>query len=109
MATLTVSQAAADQIQSISTNKGYTKHRLRIEVQSGGCYGFQYNFTFDDTIGEEDILITDKGVTLVVDTVSLDLLDGSELTYVSQMIGAAFQINNPKATDACGCGNSFSV
>jgi iron-sulfur cluster insertion protein len=82
---------------------------LRVAVSGGGCSGFQYGFSFDDTVNSDDLTFERDGVTLVVDEVSLDLLAGSEVDYVEELIGASFQINNPLATSSCGCGSSFSI
>jgi iron-sulfur cluster insertion protein len=83
--------------------------RFRISVSGGGCSGFQYGFGFDDTLTDDDRLFEQNGVTVVVDDMSLDLLDGAELDYVEELIGASFQVRNPNASSSCGCGSSFSV
>ena len=80
---------------------------LRVAVSGGGCSGFQYGFTFDDTIRDDDLTFARNGVTVVVDDVSLDLLQGAEIDYVEELIGASFQIRNPNASSSCGCGSSF--
>ena len=82
---------------------------LRVTVSGGGCSGYQYGFKFDDQTGSEDHLFEQGPVVVVVDDVSLDLLAGSQLDFVEDLIGAAFQVNNPNATSSCGCGASFSV
>jgi len=82
---------------------------LRIAVSGGGCSGFQYGFTFDDQRNEDDIAFERDGVTVVVDDVSLGLLNGAEVDFVEDLMGAAFQIRNPNAASSCGCGNSFSL
>lgn len=82
---------------------------LRVTVSGGGCSGYQYGFGFDTNKTEDDHLFTHDGVTVVVDDVSLDLLSGSELDFVEDLIGAAFQVKNPNATSSCGCGASFSI
>jgi iron-sulfur cluster insertion protein len=78
-------------------------------VSGGGCSGFQYGFTFDDSKNDDDILIEKDGAAVLIDTTSLELLGGSQIDYVEDMIGASFQIKNPQAKSSCGCGNSFSV
>ncbi len=85
--------------------------RLRVAVDGGGCSGFQYRFDFDPTLSDnEDVIITHKaGVEVVIDTISLDYLKGSQLDYVETLGAAAFEIKNPNATASCGCGNSFAV
>jgi iron-sulfur cluster insertion protein len=82
---------------------------LRIAVSGGGCSGFQYGFTFDDQRNEDDFAFERDGVTVVVDDVSLGLLNGAEVDFVEDLMGAAFQIRNPNAASSCGCGNSFSL
>jgi iron-sulfur cluster insertion protein len=82
---------------------------MRVAVLGGGCSGFQYNFSFEEERNDDDLLIERNGATVVVDSTSLDLLKGSELDYVEEMVGSAFQVRNPNATSSCGCGNSFSV
>jgi iron-sulfur cluster insertion protein len=82
---------------------------MRVAVLGGGCSGFQYNFSFEEQKNEDDLLIQRDGAAVVVDSTSLELLKGSELDYVEEMVGSAFQVKNPNATSSCGCGNSFSV
>lgn len=82
---------------------------LRVTVSGGGCSGFQYGFSFDDKLGDDDRTFQREGVTLVIDEASLELLDGAEIDFVEELIGASFKINNPNASSSCGCGSSFSV
>jgi len=82
---------------------------LRVSVEGGGCSGFQYKFGFDQAAKPDDITIERDGITVLVDEVSAPLLAGSELDYVTELLGASFQIRNPNATASCGCGTSFSV
>src|SRR6476620_4487607 len=82
---------------------------MRVAVLGGGCSGFQYNFSFEAQKNEDDLLLERDGAAVVVDSTSLELLKGSELDYVEEMVGASFQVKNPNATSSCGCGNSFSV
>jgi iron-sulfur cluster assembly accessory protein len=81
---------------------------LRLAVDGGGCAGFSYRFSLGE-IEEGDAVAQTDGVTLVVDPVSVDLLDGSQVDYVEDLGGAAFKVTNPNATSGCGCGSSFSV
>jgi len=104
-----ITDSAARRIAWVLTQEEHKGMMLRISVSGGGCSGFQYGFTFDDTKGESDLLIEREGATVVIDDVSLDLLKGSQIDYVEDMIGASFQITNPQAKSTCGCGNSFSV
>jgi iron-sulfur cluster insertion protein len=104
-----ISDSAAKRIAWIMTQEEHKGLMLRISVSGGGCSGFQYGFTFDDQKGEADVLIEREGAKVVIDDASLELLKGSEIDYVDEMIGASFQIRNPQAKSTCGCGNSFSV
>ncbi len=94
---------AINQIEKItqSDNKKY----FRITVQGGGCSGFKYNFSFDDKIEKNDIIIGKS----VIDQFSLDIIKGSTIDFKKEMIGESFTIDNPKATASCGCGLSFSI
>lgn len=82
---------------------------LRVAVTGGGCSGFQYNFTLDDTRMDDDLVLERDGATVLIDPVSLDFLKGAEIDFSNDLIGAAFKIDNPNATSSCGCGTSFSV
>lgn len=82
---------------------------LRIQVDGGGCQGFEYAFKPDTTKNTDDHLFEKDGVAVVVDEISLPFIDGAEVDYVDDLIGAHFKINNPNAASACGCGTSFSV
>ena len=82
---------------------------LRLSVEGGGCSGFQYRFGLADAVEGEDLVTETAGVRLVVDPISLDLLDGSAVDYVESLGGAAFRVTNPNAASGCGCGASFSV
>ena len=82
---------------------------LRLAVEGGGCSGFQYRFGLADAVEADDLVSETAGVKLVVDPVSLDLLDGSAVDYVESLGGAAFRVTNPNAASGCGCGASFSV
>lgn len=82
---------------------------MRVAVLGGGCSGFQYNFSFEEARNDDDLVIERDGAAVLVDATSLEFLKGSQLDYVEEMVGAAFQVKNPNATSSCGCGNSFSV
>lgn len=82
---------------------------LRLSVEGGGCSGFQYRFGLADAVEGEDLVTETAGVRLVVDPISLDLLEGSAVDYVESLGGAAFRVTNPNAASGCGCGASFSV
>ena len=82
---------------------------FRISVLGGGCAGFQYKFYFDNTKNDDDILFETKKISVIIDTASLDLIKGSKIDYVNELIGSSFKITNPQASSACGCGTSFSL
>ncbi len=82
---------------------------FRVAVQGGGCSGFQYTFDIVPRREADDLAIERDGVTVLVDSVSLDFLKGAKIDFVDNLIGQSFQIDNPNATAACGCGTSFSV
>ena len=105
---VTVSAKAAKRIAEILKTEE-PNAMLRVAVTGGGCSGFQYNFTIDDTKMDDDLVVARDGATVLVDPVSLDFLQGAEIDFVDDLIGAAFKINNPNATSSCGCGTSFSV
>jgi len=82
---------------------------LRVAVEGGGCSGFQYGFTFDENVTDDDTRVENAGVTLLIDPLSYQYLIGAEIDYKEDLQGAQFIINNPNATTTCGCGSSFSV
>lgn len=106
---LAVSDSAARRVAFLIEHEGNPALMLRLTVSGGGCSGFQYGFAFDATANEDDHVFEKNGVKVVTDDCSLDLLAGSTLDYVEDLIGAAFQIKNPNATASCGCGNSFAA
>ena len=82
---------------------------FRITVLGGGCAGFQYKFDFDNQKNDDDIIFETKKVTVIIDTTSLELINGSKIDYVKELIGSSFKILNPQASSSCGCGTSFSM
>ncbi len=104
-----LSDSAADRINAIVVEQKSEKNMLRVAVNGGGCSGFQYSFDLDDTKQADDVVVENKGATLLVDSISLMYLAGSEIDFVSDLIGASFQIKNPNATASCSCGSSFTV
>ena len=82
---------------------------FRIRVDSGGCSGFQYAMGFDATQNQDDVMFESGDLKIVTDTISLPLLDGLHIDYVEELIGSSFQLKNPNAAMACGCGNSFTL
>lgn len=113
MATVTapeiqLTDSAAARVAAIAGKQGKPAI-LRLSVDGGGCSGFQYKFGFADAIEADDTVAENAGVTLVVDSISLDLVRGSAVDYVEDLGGAAFKVTNPNAASGCGCGSSFSV
>jgi len=106
---IVVTESAARRIAMLRAQEQVENAFLRIAVSGGGCSGFQYGFTFDDQRNEDDFLFERDGVAVVVDDVSLGLLNGAEVDFVEDLMGASFQIRNPNAASSCGCGNSFSI
>ena len=106
---IVVTENAARQIAALRAQEQTENAFLRIAVSGGGCSGFQYGLSFDDQRNDDDFLFERDGVTVVVDDVSLGLLDGAEVDFVEDLMGASFRINNPNAESSCGCGNSFSI
>ena len=82
---------------------------LRLSVSGGGCSGYQYGFTLDDTLTPEDRLVERNGAKLVVDEMSLGLLGGAEVDFTEELVGSSFTVKNPNAASSCGCGKSFSI
>ena len=105
----TFTDAAAAKIAELVLEENNPMLKLRVFVQGGGCSGFSYGFTFDDTINEDDFVIERTGVTVLVDSVSSQYLNNATIDYKEDLMGASFVINNPQAETTCGCGSSFSV
>jgi iron-sulfur cluster assembly accessory protein len=105
---ITLTDRAADRIrQIIAADPG--KRHFRVTVLGGGCSGFQYDFALDDSRNDDDLAVEKNGVTVVVDQTSLAYMEGAEIDYVDDLIGASFKIRNPQATASCGCGTSFTI
>ena len=103
-----VSQSAATRVERIIASEPEMA-ALRVSVEGGGCSGFQYGFTFDETVEDGDAEVVNQGVTLVIDPMSVQYLMGAEIDYKEDLQGAQFVIRNPNATTTCGCGSSFAV
>ena len=105
---VTMTQSAASRINQIVANEIVNK-LLRVSVEGGGCSGFQYKFDLVARSAPDDIVIERDNARVLVDPVSLEFLQGAEIDFVDDLIGAAFKIRNPNATASCGCGTSFTV
>lgn len=106
---LIFSDSAALKVKQLIDEEGNTELKLRVFVSGGGCSGFQYGFTFDETQNEDDTVMEKNGVQLLIDAMSFQYLTGAEIDYTEGLEGAQFVIKNPNATTTCGCGSSFSV
>jgi iron-sulfur cluster insertion protein len=106
---VTLSANAAKRVAVLKVQENAPDAFLRLAVSGGGCSGFQYNFSFDQSRNQDDLAFERDGVTLIIDEVSLDLVKGAEIDFVEDMMGASFQVKNPNAASSCGCGNSFSI
>jgi iron-sulfur cluster insertion protein len=100
---------AAAKVKQLIDEEGNLDLKLRVFVTGGGCSGFQYGFTFDEAVSEDDTTMEKNGVTLLIDPMSLQYLGGAEIDYQEGIEGAQFVIKNPNATSTCGCGSSFSA
>ena len=100
--------SAAARVAMIAAKQGKPAI-LRLAVEGGGCSGFQYKFGLADEVEADDIAVTNDGVQLVVDPMSLDLVRGAAVDFIDSLGGAAFKVTNPNAASGCGCGTSFSV
>jgi iron-sulfur cluster insertion protein len=106
---MTFTEAAAAKVRSLIEEENNPDLKLRIYVAGGGCSGFQYGFSFDESVNEGDMTIERDDVALVIDPMSYQYLIGAEVDYTEGLEGAQFVVRNPNATTTCGCGSSFSV
>jgi len=106
---LIIGDGAIARIQKLIDSEGKPGLKLRISITGGGCSGFQYNFSLDDAVAEDDIQFTQGGVTVLIDETSLPFVDGAVLNFKTDLMGAYFSMDNPNADSTCGCGSSFSV
>ena len=106
---ISLTENAARRIAMLKAQERAGNAFLRIAVSGGGCSGFQYGLSFDDQRNEDDFVFERDGVGIIVDEISLGLLNGAEVDFVEDLMGASFQIRNPNAASSCGCGNSFSI
>ncbi len=106
---LVFTEAAAKKVKILIEEEGNLDLMLRVFVSGGGCSGFQYGFTFDETINEGDTEVSTDGVKLLIDPMSFQYLTGAEIDYKEGLEGSQFVIRNPNAVTTCGCGSSFSA
>ncbi len=100
---------AAEKVHRLIAEEGNDNLKLRVFVTGGGCSGFQYGFTFDEEVAEDDTVIRNGGASLLVDPLSFQYLVGARVDYVEGLEGSRFVVDNPMATTTCGCGASFSI
>ncbi|MCT7654845.1 iron-sulfur cluster insertion protein ErpA [Oceanimonas sp. NS1] len=104
-----MSDAAANKVKALIAEEENPNLKLRVYITGGGCSGFQYGFTFDESSNDGDTVIEKNGIVMVVDAMSLQYLVGGTVDYVEGLEGSRFLVTNPNATSTCGCGSSFSI
>jgi iron-sulfur cluster insertion protein len=104
-----LTEGAARKVRALVTEEGNPNLKLRVFVTGGGCSGFQYGFSFDENVNEDDTVVSNDGARLLVDPLSIQYLMGSKVDYVEGLQGSKFIVENPMATTTCGCGMSFSI
>ena len=106
---MVVTAAAVAKVRSLVEEEGNPDLKLRVFVTGGGCSGFQYGFTFDEVVAEDDTVIVKDGIQVLVDALSIQYLAGSQVDYEEGLQGSRFLVTNPNAKTTCGCGASFSI
>jgi len=106
---LVFTENAVKKVKELIDEEGSPDLKLRVFVTGGGCSGFQYGFTFEDSVNEDDTHVEKDGVTLLVDAMSMQYLNGATIDYSKTLMAEQFEIKNPNATSKCGCGSSFSA
>jgi iron-sulfur cluster insertion protein len=106
---LVFTDRAASKVKELVEDEGNPELKLRVFVTGGGCSGFQYGFTFDELLADDDAQVVNDGVALVVDSMSYQYLVGATVDYTEGLEGSKFVVSNPNAETTCGCGSSFSV
>jgi iron-sulfur cluster insertion protein len=104
-----LTESAIAKITDILAEENNPKIKLRTFVQGGGCSGFQYGFTLDEEQGDDDFVIDKSGITVLIDSMSMQYLSGATIDYKEDLMTSSFVINNPQAQSTCGCGSSFTV
>ena len=106
---ITLTDNALSKISDLLKEENDPNIKLRTFVQGGGCSGFSYGFTFDSEQNEDDFIIGKDGITLLIDSMSMQYLQGATIDFKEELMGSSFVINNPNAQSTCGCGSSFSI
>jgi iron-sulfur cluster insertion protein len=104
-----VTDSAINKVRDLLIDEKIPNGFLRMFIQGGGCSGYQYGFTFDETINEDDFVIEQEGIKVVVDVISSQYLEEATLDYKEEPFSSQFVILNPNAKSTCGCGSSFTV
>lgn len=107
-APINFTDSAANKVAELIAEEGNPNLKLRVFVQGGGCSGFQYGFTFDENVNDDDTTMVKNGVNLLIDSMSYQYLVGAEIDYREDISGAQFVIKNPNVSNTCGCGSSFA-
>ena len=108
MSQVTITDTAFARINELLTEENNPKLKLRVFVQGGGCSGMEYGFTFDDEQNDDDFTFDNNGVTVLIDSMSMQYLTGAVVDFKDDLNGTRFTIDNPNAETSCGCGSSFS-
>lgn len=104
---ITVDDSAIARVDALRTKQALTRdHNLRIAVVGGGCSGFQYEMSMDETVNDDDLVFEDA---VIIDQTSRQMLANAVIRYKEDMMGAQFVIENPNAASSCGCGSSFAI
>ena len=104
-----VTDSAVKKVQSLLEEEGNVDLKLRVFVTGGGCSGFQYGFTFDELVADDDALIKKEDIGVLIDAMSYPFLVGAQIDYKEDLQGSKFTVSNPNASSTCGCGSSFSI
>jgi iron-sulfur cluster insertion protein len=106
---ISLTDNAAIKVKTLIDEEGKPDLKLRVFVTGGGCSGFQYGFSFESAVSDEDTVVENKGATLLIDPLSYQYLVGARVDYIENLEGARFVVKNPMASTTCGCGSSFSI
>ena len=106
---ITITKEATAKISDVIAEENNQNLKLRLYVQGGGCSGFQYGFLLEEQVNEDDMKFKSDSITLIVDCMSYQYLEGSTVDYKDELYGSSFTIKNPNAETTCGCGSSFSM
>ncbi len=104
-----VTDKAVAKVKNLLEEEGNPELKLRVFVTGGGCSGFQYGFTFDELVAEDDAVVEKDGIEVLVDAMSYPYLVGASVDYEEGLSGSRFVVTNPNASSTCGCGSSFSI